>query len=294
MADNEINIRTTADTSDLEGKFLRACQAVQTSLDALRQSGQQATAGMGQLGSSADKNLKGATKSTNDWAKAFTSVQSAFEKSISGMILGTTTWQKTVQRLAQLAAQQMIDAAIKSSISWALQEGTKTAATETGVATRTATEASGQSAGLAQMAMSALKAIGTDAATAASGAYSSASQIPYVGWILGPIAAAAAFAAVMAFGGKIPSAAGGMWNVPGDTLAMVHKQETIIPAGIAQPMRDFFSGGAAGSGGGSYAITIQAIDTQTGAQFLMNNAPLIAKSLAREMRNNNALFRNAV
>jgi|SRR5215469_4822577 len=293
MGDNQIKISATADTSELEGKFLAVCQAVQKSLDALRQSGQQATAGMGQLGSTADQSLKGATKSTNDWSKAFTSVQSAFEKSISGLILGTTTWQKTVQKLAQMAAQQMIDAAIKSSISWATQEGTKTAATEAGVATRTSTEAGGQSAGLAQMAMSALKAIGTDAATAASGAYSSASQIPYVGWILGPIAAAAAFAAVMAFGSGIPSSAGGLWNVPSDTLAMVHKQETIIPAAIAQPMRDFFSGGGSGSSGGSYAITIQAIDTQSGAQFLMNNAPLIAKSLAREMRNGNSVFRNA-
>ena len=290
MADNEIKVTTSADVSGLE-QVQKACRAVQAALDGLRQSGEQAGNSIGAGTQKAKTGAMGAQKATNDWGKAFASLQSAFEKSISGMILGTTTWQKTVQRLAQLAAQQMIDAAIKSSINWALQEGTKTAATETGVATRTATEASGQSAGLAQMAMSALKAIGTDAATAASGAYSSASQIPYVGWILGPIAAAAAFAAVMAFGGKIPSAAGGLWNVPSDTLAMVHKQETIIPAGIAQPMRDFFTGGS-GAGGGSYAITIQAIDTQTGAQFLMNNAPLIAKSLAREMRNNNSVFRS--
>ena len=119
---------------------------------------------------------------------------------------------------------------------------------------------------------------------------------PMSAWSLAPAAAAAAFAAVLAFGGKLPSSAGGLWNVPSDTLAMIHKQETILPAHIAQPMRDFFTGGGAtaGGGGGNYAITIQAIDTQTGAQFLMNNAGTIAQGLAREMRNGNSALRSAL
>jgi hypothetical protein len=289
----DLTFTANADTSQLEDQFARAAQAMQASIDQLRQTIERTNEAFGKLADSSKHKMGEAAKATDTWGKAFASVQTAFEKSISGMILGTTTWQKTVQNLAQLAAKQMIDAAIKSSIDWAIQEGVKTGATEAGVAQRTAAEADGQSAGLAQMVMSALKAIATNAATAASGAYSSASQIPYVGWILGPIAAAAAFAAVMAFGGHIPSAAGGLWNVPSDTLAMVHKQETIIPAAIAQPMRDFFTGDGGSGGGSSYAITIQAIDTQSGAQFLMNNAPLIAKSLAREMRNGNSVFRSA-
>jgi hypothetical protein len=77
-------------------------------------------------------------------------------------------------------------------------------------------------------------------------------------------------------------------------LAMVHKQESILPANIAQPMRDFFTGGGAGGGGDSFAITIQAIDTQSGAQFLLNNASVIAQGLARELRNGSATLRKAM
>ena len=39
------------------------------------------------------------------------------------------------------------------------------------------------------------------------------------------------------------SAAGGEWNVPSDQVAMVHKNESIIPAAVATPMREFFSTG---------------------------------------------------
>jgi flagellar biosynthesis GTPase FlhF len=64
-------------------------------------------------------------------------------------------------------------------------------------------------------------------------------------------AAAAVFASVAAMGGELPSAAGGMLTVPNDMLAMVHKNESIIPASIAGPMRDQLTGG----GGGGHSFT---------------------------------------
>lgn len=292
MADDQISVGITADTSSLSDQFSGASQTIQGSLDELRTLIGDIAAQLAKLGGTAKDNLSGAKKSTDDWGKAIASVQHTFQQSVTGLILGTTTWQKTVQKVAQTAVSQLVNMAKVWATSWITGEQAQSDATAAGVKQRNATQSAGQSQGLAQMAMGALKAIGTDAATAASGAYSSASQIPYVGWILGPIAAAAAFAAVMAFGSGIPSAAGGLWNVPSDTLAMVHKQETIIPASIATPMRDFFSGGGASSGD-SYAITIQAIDTQSGAQFLMNNASVIAKGLAREVRNASTVLRNA-
>lgn len=68
-----------------------------------------------------------------------------------------------------------------------------------------------------------------DAKAAAAGAYSAVAGIPFVGPILAPIAAGAAFAAVMAF------EKGG--NVPTDTLAMLHKNEMVLPANIAEGVR---------------------------------------------------------
>src|SRR5581483_5818863 len=57
-----------------------------------------------------------------------------------------------------------------------------------------------------------------------SGTYAAVAQIPYVGWILAPIAAGAAFAAVAAYEG-LASLDVGAWNVPHDMVAQIHKGE---------------------------------------------------------------------
>lgn len=295
--DQQIQVTITADATDFAAGMQSACSAAQASFAGLQQSSQAVNAGINSLGPAAQKSAKTGKSAIDDWSKSFSNLQGVFNTSINGMILGTTTWQKAVQKLSQTALSDLLNFAEKGLVGWLTSETAKTAATEAGVATRTAAESAGQSTGIAQMALGALKAISGSAAEAAANTYASVSAIPVVGWVLAPAAAAAAFAAVLAFGGKVPSAAGGMWTVPSDMLAMVHKQESILPAGVAQPMRDFFAGGGAaaqGGGGDNYAITIQAIDTQSGAQFLMNNSGVIAQGLARELRNGNATLRGAM
>jgi hypothetical protein len=84
------------------------------------------------------------------------------------------------------------------------------------------------------------KQILSDAKEAASGAYKAVAGIPIVGPVLAPIAAAAAFAGVEAF-----SAAGGWGDVPFDGAATtLHKNEMVLPANLATPLRSMLSGGA--------------------------------------------------
>ena len=314
MADDHIEVEITADTTQLESAMQRAGAACQ------------------RLGASATSAAEKSKRKTEDWTNAFKPLQHAFDQSISGMILGTTTWQKAVKRLGQMAVSEMVGVADKQLATWVGKELGMTAATKSGTQTRQGAEEQSESGFLglignmllkwlgletaktdgtatnnaaraaieaAAAKLAVLRAVGqieVDAAVAAAGAMAAISAIPYIGPALAPEVAAETYATTMGWatglGAGLFSAAGGAWNVPADTLALVHKQESIIPAAVAQPMRDFFSGGA--SGGASYAITIQAIDTQSGAQFLMNNAPLIAKSLAREMRNGNPALRKAV
>jgi hypothetical protein len=336
MAEEQIVVTITADITALEAEMQRASAAAMQAMGSVQQSVQGTNSSVGALGTGAKKNIGDAKNATNEWAKAFTPVERAFNTAVTGMVLGTTTWQKAVQRATQSVLSEEINASLRQLEAWILKETGMTAATKTGAATRQASDASSQSSLLgliaetlaqwlgletektaattagntsravsdaaAQAAAAALavaRAFGQiqmDAAVAAAGTMASISAIPYVGPFIAPGMATAAYGETLGWaaglGAGLFSAAGGLWNVPADTLAMVHKQETIIPAAIAQPMRDFFTGGG-GSGGGSYAITIQAIDTQSGAQFLMNNAPLIAKGLAREMRNGNSVFRSA-
>ena len=46
--------------------------------------------------------------------------------------------------------------------------------------------------------------------------------------------------------------------------------------------------GSFGGGGGNYTININALDTQTGAQFLKNNAGVVALTIAAQVRNGNS------
>jgi hypothetical protein len=76
--------------------------------------------------------------------------------------------------------------------------------------------------------------------------WSSASHIPYIGYIIAPFAAAAAFAGVEAYG----SAEGGCEIAPGRGAvgAMLHPTEMVLPADIAGGMKQLI---ASGGGGGA-------------------------------------------
>jgi hypothetical protein len=180
-------------------------------------------------------------------------------------------------------------------IRWVTGETTETAATQTGEAAKSAYQLAADLAGRASSISAGFSQISIDAAVAAAGAFAATAPIPFVGPELAPEAAAAAYAATMGWaaglGGGV-SAEGGLENVGSSPLlGFLHPQEAVMPASVAQPMRQFFSGGGSQQGGGdSYGITIQAIDTLTGAQFLKNNAGVIIASLALAKRNGNSAF----
>jgi hypothetical protein len=95
----------------------------------------------------------------------------------------------------------------------------------------------------------------------------------------------------------LPSYDVGSWSIPTDQVAMVHAGEMIIPAQQAGQIRSGAasiggsSGGVSG-GGGNFTINVNAIDTQSGANFLKQNANVIAQTLSGSMRNFNSNLRN--
>ena len=120
------------------------------------------------------------------------------------------------------------------------------------------------------------------AKTAAGNAWSSAADIPVVGWILAPVAAAAAFAGVMAF------AEGGWDNVPSDQVAMIHKQEMVLPASLAEGARQTFAAAAAGGGGGNGGggvVHIHAVDGKSVERLARQHGGALLKGLGMAARN---------
>jgi hypothetical protein len=127
-----------------------------------------------------------------------------------------------------------------------------------------------------------------DARTAAAHTYSSVSAIPIVGPFLAPEAAAAAFAAVMAFaqGGIVPGYG------PGDTVpAALTPGEMVLPKPISQGLQGAIQNGTLGGGdhfhGGNIHINASAMDADGIDKVLKKHASKIHKHAMNEMRRRN-------
>ena len=142
--------------------------------------------------------------------------------------------------------------------------------------------------------------IASDAGKAAAGAYASVAQIPVIGWIMAPAAAAAAFGAVEAFGAFDV----GAWSIDKDQLAMVHKSEMIMTPGQSQGLRSVidtaqnaYSGGGQGagagggaSGGGAHVhLNVSAMDASSVKNWLSGNSRQIMKALNSAVQNGDHL-----
>ncbi len=117
--------------------------------------------------------------------------------------------------------------------------------------------------------------------SAAKHAYDSVVGTPYVGHILAPIAAAAAFAGVAALG----SAEGGQYLVPGPQLTMLHAQEMVLPAGLAGRMRDVIDGGGGGGAGAVHVhMNVNAIDSSSFKDTLGKHGHMIGELVTKAMK----------
>ncbi len=159
-------------------------------------------------------------------------------------------------------------------------ETAKVVSVAAGQASQNAAVASGEAAGKAVSLTAAETEIATNAAVAASGAMAAIAMIPYVGPIMAPAAAAATYAETMAYAG-LASAEGGQLQVPFDgQLTELHRNEMVLPASVAGPMRDHFAGAPNGdvAGGGG--------DMHTH----FNLSTLGARDLESMVRNNMSMF----
>ncbi|GHH09377.1 hypothetical protein GCM10008023_05990 [Sphingomonas glacialis] len=143
-----------------------------------------------------------------------------------------------------------------------------------------------------------LKSVARDAKSAASGAYRAVVGIPIVGPILAPIAAATAFAGVMAFsaegGYDVPSGGYGI-DGRGGSVGVLHPEEMVLPAALANGVRAMI--GASSASGSAPAAANDSGDqhfhyhdhTEKGvsASDIIGNRAAVAKAMKmahRELR----------
>lgn len=186
-------------------------------------------------------------------------VGSAFDQTVKGVIRGTETWGMGIKKMGRSIEEESLSMTIRIAMHWLAMEATKKAASIAGDQVRTASAVESADIAAAAEIGGAIKTILAKAWQAASAVYASVSDIPFVGWILAPALAVAAGIEVAGFVGRIASAAGGWENVPGDQMAMVHKNEMVLPAPLAQAARDTFRGG--GRRGGDTHVHVNAMDS---------------------------------
>jgi hypothetical protein len=229
--------------------------------------------------------IQAVQNSQRAWQSLMQPIQRAFDTSITGMILGTTTLQKAVANITQSIIAEFVNLGVRMVTNWVASELAMTTATQAGATARTAAEGEGLAAGLALKALNAVKSIVTDSAQAFGGIFA------FLAPIMGPAAvgpAAAGEATVMAAASGIASAAGG-WVVPSDQLAMVHQNEMILPANISQGLQGMITASGAGAGASSVVVNVSAIDSQDVKRFFHNNGSLLVAALNKAMRNGSAL-----
>lgn len=129
-----------------------------------------------------------------------------------------------------------------------------------------------------------LTTIGANAAEAGSGAAASQASIPYIGPILAIAAMAAVFAAVAGMAGKVPSAAGG-FDIPSglNPMTQLHEEEMVLPADLANPLRQMARGGG-GGGGVDASASPAVIRGMPPGEWLMLHRGDLVKALGSSQR----------
>jgi hypothetical protein len=220
----------------------------------------------------------------------FSHVKSAMDQSISGFLKGTERFAKAWQNMWSDMVISMVQKLAEMMLKWIQHHITMMIVHTTEKQGEVVTEAAAATQKNAIQAAGHMQEMTRTAERAAGHAYDAMVNIPIVGPVLAPVAAGVAFAAVEAFG--MMSAAGGQYIVPSEQLTMLHKNEMVLPAGLAGRMRDVVEGGGGDGGGGRggghmhfhFSPIISAVDSSGVADLLNRHKNTFESFVTKSMK----------
>ncbi|MEI8032782.1 MAG: hypothetical protein WCH05_05520 [Chlorobiaceae bacterium] len=219
-------------------------------------------------------------EATQKWLDLFRTIGDGMQRSLGGFIVGTMNFRSAMQGILSSIQNAFADMIGKIVVNWIAGEAKKLAAS---VGLNSTLKAMGVAAAeekVATKAMETAAVVPQDAAQAASGAAASQAGIP----IIGPVLAAAAFAATFAMVmGALRSASGG-YDIPAgiNPVTQLHQREMVLPAHLADNVRNM----TGGSGGGQpINLHINAVDGQSVRRFFNQHKTELMKSLREATRN---------
>lgn len=230
------------------------------------------------------------------WTDMLDGLFSTLKSVTQGLLQRTMTWRQATQQVASSLLGSFIELGVKRLRDWVITEVLMTKATSAGTVARAAAQMSGSGAVVAAKTGEAVAVVGANATEAATGAAASQAAIPVVGPALAMAAAAAMLAFVLGMGGQggsngtttpaMPSAAGGWWDIPRDTLAMVHAKEMVMPAHLAEGVRNVVENGGGFGGGFAPSLRIDAVDAQSVERLFMRHSDRLMGALHEAWKNN--------
>jgi len=101
---------------------------------------------------------------------------------------------------------------------------------------------------------------------------------------VGPVLAGVLAAGAFVFAESLGSAEGGQYYVPNNQLTMLHPQEMVLPAGIANQMRGVIEGG--GGGGVTVVVnhSVSAVDAASFQGHIRRHSNMIANEVTRALK----------
>ena len=214
------------------------------------------------------------------WDDLVAPIERAIDKSVTGIILGTTTVQKALANLAQSIIAEFVNSAVKGIFS---QIGNLFGAGLLG-------------GGGDQEFSGGLTGAGEEVLGGGVAASLGLGNLFGSGGIFGSLFKG--IGALFGFerGGIVPSAQGG-WAVPslgpGGVLAQLHSNEMVLPANISQGLQNLIAApsGANAAGGAPVIVNfgVSAMDSQDVARFFRSNGSALVAAINNAMRNGSML-----
>jgi hypothetical protein len=223
---------------------------------------------------------KMAEANKKSWDDLVAPVERAIDRSVTGIILGTTTVQKALANLAQSIVAEFVNSAVRGVFG---QIGNFLGAGALGGGDQ---DFSGGLTGAGEEAVGGglAEGFGLGSLFGSGGIF---------GGLFKGIGSLFAFER----GGIVPSAQGG-WAVPslgpGGVLAQLHSNEMVLPANISQGLQNLIAApySANAGGGGSPVVVnfgVSAMDSQDVARFFRSNGSALVAAINNAMRNGSAL-----
>jgi len=226
----------------------------------------------------------------NDWKNTMKSTSSIFEQGIDTMLTSQKSFNQQIKSLLSQLAMFFINDYIKKTVdNWLLKEQKEYAISllfsklkEALGIEQAATDAATRMGEADLIKASNMIIAEADAGVAATGAAASVASIPIVGPELAMADAAMVFAALQPY---VAMATRG-FDVPSGSnpLTQLHSEEMVLPAHLANIIRDLATGG---KGGSSTTYQISALDTRS---FMSRNGSQILKGIKGHIRNMNRKF----